>query len=279
MSENESVNDLAANLGTEFTAATKVDDPPAVAAGAVAAAAADPPAAAAPAANCTRYFKSDDEHKGEVYAKLGKGLTRCHGTTVIYDKSKCYRRQCTATVRTDIDTYRSKLSSQEIVNLLTRENMDLKQNDADDIAEEETYFICFRHKQELSKIPYPYVQKAAKQGESIVIDHLQDIMATIDVFKWSNVKDDGELKEMLEILKNRMTLIIDHIRASSETSTEESKEELRAKLILIKDSLKRKFTEMNNNVDGLQDVWKKRKFQLDGIMELSAKSLGSDDDL
>ena len=177
-------------------------------------------AAAAAAANCTRYFKSDDEHKREVYANLGKDLTRCSGTTVIYDKSKCYRRQCRATVRNDIETYESKLSSQKIVDLLTKETMELKQTDADIIFGEKTYFICFRHKQELSKIPYPYIQKAAKDETGIsIVTNLQGILDTIETFKWAVQEEDVALDEMLKILKTRMEVISDNFKASSESMT------------------------------------------------------------
>ena len=276
--------------GKTFTAAVKqppgagagAGNPPGAGAGAV-----GPPGAGAGAAgekqvaDCTKYFTVDEEHKKDKYKGLGGGLQRCDGTTIIYKNSTCYRRQCRGTVRTE-DRNVSKLTVDEITATLAAVGIELGREDADDIADFRTYYVCFRHtnsrnNQILSKIPYPYIQQVATEDKGILIDELDGIQSMIVDFTLDNVGGGDDFDTLLGNLKNRMALIIDHIRASSDTSTEEGKEELRATLIRIKDPLKRKFDYVNNNGAGLQEVWKKRKIQLDEIMELSAKSLGSDD--
>ena len=236
-------------------------------------------------ADCTKYFTGDEEYKKDKYDGLGVDLQRCDGTTIIYKDSKCYRRQCRGTVRAK-NGNESKLTVDEITATLADVGIELDRTDAGTVAGTRTYYVCFRHtnrrnNQILSMIPYPYIQLvAAEDGEKgILIDELEGILNMIDDFALDNVGGEDDFDALLENLKNRMTLIIDHIRASSDTSTAEGKEELRETLIRIKAGLKRKFDDVNNNGAGLQDVWKRRKVQLDEIMELSAKSLGSDDDL
>tara|TARA_B110000046_G_scaffold183330_1_gene219231 strand:- start:3058 stop:3522 length:465 start_codon:yes stop_codon:yes gene_type:complete len=154
--------------------------------------------------------------------------------------------------------------------------MDLKQSDADSIFGDKTYFICFRHKHDLSKIPYPYIQKAAEDGEGTsIVTNLQGILDNIEAFQWA-VQEGVELDEILEIIKNRLEVIRDNFKASSDSMTADHKEVMETTMTKIKDSLKRKYNQLIQQGNPLDQQQKKQKRMLTEIMDLTTDNMGSE---